>query len=187
MTYPGFPFPPHTSLYPSYHHVEAYLHSFASHFDLHPYIRLNHSLESAYWVGNASNGFWELSISTNGSPVETIPPNRTSTRNTPRHRSRIAKHFDHLVVANGHNRYPKFPSWATDEAANEWLRNGKDRSIVHSVYFRGPEEYAGKVILVVGSAGSGRDIASQSSGHAKKVWPLPSPLLSAEIADGNAL
>ena len=187
MTYPGFPFPPHTPLFPAYHHVQAYHHSFASHFNLHPYVRLNHSLESAYWVGNASNGFWEPSISTNGSQVEIIPLNETSTRNTLRHHSGITRHFDHLVVANGHSHYPKLPSWATDEAANEWLRNGKDRSIVHSVYFREPEEYAGTTVLVVGSGGSGRDIASQSSGYAKKVWPSPSPLLSAELADRDAL
>ena len=187
VTYPGFPFPPHTSLYPSYHHVEAYLHSFASHFKLHPYIRLNHSLESAYWVGNASNGFWELSISTNGSPVEILPPSKTSTRNTPRYRSRITKHFDHLVVANGHNRYPEFPSWATDDGASEWLRKGRDRSIVHSVYFREPEEYTGKVILVVGSGMSGGDIALQSSGIAKKVRSLPYPLCGRpRYAEGNA-
>ena len=187
VTYPGFPFPPYTSLYPPHGHVQAYHHNFASHFNLHSYIYLNHWLESAYWVGNASSGFWELSISTNGSPVEIIPPNETSTGNTPRHRSRITRHFDHLVVASGHNHYPKFPSWATDEAANEWLRNGKDRSIVHSVYYREPEEYAGTTVLVVGSGMSGRDIASQSSGHAKKVWPSPSPLSSAEIADRNTL
>jgi cation diffusion facilitator CzcD-associated flavoprotein CzcO len=79
------------------------------------------------------------------------------------------RRFDHLVVANGHNHYPKFPSWATDDAANEWLRNGKGRSIVHSIYFRGPEEYTGKIILVAGAGGSGADIVTQLSGHANKV------------------
>ena len=186
MTYPGFPFPPHTPLFPAYHHIDAYHHNFASHFNLHPYIHFNHTLESAYWVGNASNGFWELSISTNGSQAEIIPPNETSAHNT-RHLSRITRHFDHLVVANGHNHYPKLPQWATDDGASEWLRNGKDRSIVHSIYFREPREYAGKVILVVGSGVSGRDVAIHSSGHAKKVCPSPYPMLSAEIADGNAL
>ena len=108
--------------------------------------------------------------------MEIFPPSKTSTRNMPRHRSRITKHFDHLVVAGGHFRYPKLPSWATDDCAQEWLRNGKGRSIVHSVYFREPEEYAGKVILVVGSGMSGGDIVIQSSGIAKKVRPLPYPL-----------
>ena len=40
---------------------------------------------------------------------------------------------------------------------------------MHSIYFRGPEEYAGKVVLVVGAGASGRDIVTHSSGHAKKV------------------
>ena len=78
-------------------------------------------------------------------------------------------HFDHLVVTTGHNHNPKHPSWATDDGANEWLRKGEDHNIVHSIYFREPEEHAGKVVLVVGAGGSGRDIAAQCSGHAKKV------------------
>ena len=168
VTYPGIPFPPHTPLYPSHGHIQAYLRSFASRFKLDPYIRFNHSLESAHWVGNASTGFWELSISTDGSQVDVIPPNRTLARDT-RHRSRITKRFDHLVVGSGHNHYPKFPLWATDDAANQWLLNGKDRSIVHSIYFRDPEEYAGKIVLVVGSGVSGQEIVIQSSRHAKKV------------------
>ncbi|KAF9648408.1 FAD/NAD(P)-binding domain-containing protein, partial [Thelephora ganbajun] len=169
MTYPNFPFPPYTPLYPAYDRIQAYHQNFATHFNLYPYIHLNHSLESAYWVGNASMGFWELSISTNGRQEEIIPFNKTSTYNS-RHRPRITRRFDHLVVANGHNHYPRIPSWATDHAANEWLRNGKGRNIVHSIYFREPEEYAGKIILVVGAGGSGVDIVTQSSAHAKKVY-----------------
>lgn len=168
MTYPGFPFPPYTPLFPAYDHIQAYHQKFATHFRLHPYTRLNHSIESAYWVGNASKGFWELSISVDGPQEEIIPLSKTPAQEV-RRRPRITRRFDHLAVASGHNHYPKFPSWATDDAANEWLRNGKDRSIVHSVYFRGPEEYAGKVILVAGAGGSGTDIVTQSSGHAKKV------------------
>ena len=137
------------------------------------------------WVGDASNGFWELSISSNGPQVEIVPPSKTSVRNT-RRRSRITRRFDHLVVANGHLHYPKFPPWSTDDAANQWLQNEKGRSIVHSIYFRDPEEYTGKVVLVVGSGSSGQDIAIQLGGHAGKVLRFPSPLLSAEVADSNA-
>ena len=168
VTIPGFPFPPYTPLFPSYPHIQAYHHDIASHFDLYPYIRFNHSLESAYWVGNSSNGFWELSISTSGPPEEIIPLDETSTqslRNGPRTTSR----FDHLVVAIGHHHYPKLPSWATDDAANEWLRNADGRRILHSIYFREPDEFADKVVLVVGGGASGRDIAAQCVRHARKV------------------
>ena len=168
VTFPGFAFPPYTSLFPSYDRIQAYHHDFATHFNLHPHIHLNHSLESAYWVGNSSKGFWDLTISTDGPQEEVVPFNKSSSHN-PRDGSRITKYFDHLVVANGHNHYPKIPSWATGDAAKEWLRNGNGRSIVHSIYFRGPEEYAGKVVLVVGAGASGRDIVTHSSGHAKKV------------------
>ena len=168
VTYPGFPFPPHTPLYPSHDHIQAYHHSFATHFELYPYIRFNHSLESVYWVGNASKGFWELSISTNGPREEITPLNNTLAHGL-QHGSRITRHFDHLVVANGHNHHPRFPVWAADAAANEWLQNGKGRRITHSIYFRRPEEFVGKIILVVGAGGSGADIVIHCNGHAKKV------------------
>ena len=168
VTYPGIPFPSYTPLYPSHHHMHAYLHSFASRFELYPYIRFNHSLESAYWVGNASKGFWELSISTDGPRDEIIPHNKTLAHNL-RRSSQITRRFDHLVVATGRGHYPSFPAWATDTVANEWLRNGKGRSVMHSIYFREPRGFAGKIILVVGAGGSGADVVIQCSGYAKKV------------------
>ena len=124
-------------------------------------------------------------MSTDGSQVEIIPSGDVSGRGA-QHCSVIKRCFDHLIVANGHNHYPKLPPWATDDDANEWLRNGKGRSIVHSIYFREPEEYTGKIILVVGSGSSGEDIVIQSSKHAKKVR-LPLPPFPAETVDINIL
>ena len=83
VTYPHFPFPPYTPLYPSHDHVKTYFRNFATYFELYPYIRFNHSLESAYWVGNVPKGFWELSISTSGPPEEIEIPNEPSTCGTP--------------------------------------------------------------------------------------------------------
>ena len=60
--------------------------------------------------------------------------------------------------------------WAADPAVNEWLRNGKGCRATHSIYFREPEESAGKIILVVGAEVSGVNIVVQCSGHAKKVF-----------------
>lgn len=170
VTYPRFPYPPRTPLYPSYERVQAYHRGFASHFKLLPHVHFNHSLEAAYWVGNASNGFWELLISINGSQVEIVPSKKVLEPEI-LYRSQITRHFDHLVVASGHVHYPRLPEWATDDAAHEWLRNGKSRNIVHSIYFREPEEYAGKTILVVGAGGSGEDVVIRLSGCPKKVRP----------------
>ena len=68
------------------------------------------------------------------------------------------------------------------------MQGREGRRIVHSIYFRGPEEYAGKIILivVVGAGASDADIVMQSSGHAKKVrvWSS-SP--STGVADGNVV
>ena len=83
---------------------------------------------------------------------------------------------------------PKFPLWATDTTANEWLRGREGCRIVHSIYFREPEEYAGKIILivVVGAGASDADIVMQSSGHAKKVCVWSSSP-STGVADGNVV
>ena len=88
-------------------------------------------------------------------------------------------------MVNGHHHYPEFPPWATEDAVSKWLRSGNGRSVVHSTYFRGPEEYSGKIILVVGAGPSGVDIVTLSSGHAKKVC-LRSLSPPAEIVDRGA-
>ena len=54
-------------------------------------------------------------------------------------------HFDHLVVTTGHNHYPKLPSWATDDGANEWLRKGKERNIVHSIISENQKSMLGRL------------------------------------------
>ena len=68
------------------------------------------------------------------------------------------------------------------------MQGREGRRIVHSIYFREPEEYVGKIILVVvvGAGASDADIVLQSSGHAKKVrvWSS-SP--STEMADDNVV
>ena len=102
------------------------------------HIRFNHSVELAYWLRNASNGFWKLSISTNGPREEIIPLNKTPTHNL-QGSSRITRRFDHLAVVIGHNHYPNFLVRAADAAANEWLRSGKGRRTMDSIYSREPE------------------------------------------------
>ena len=88
--------------------MQACRHSFAPHLELYPGIRFSHSLQSAYWVGEALNGFQELSISTNGPQEGIIPLNKSPARNL-RHSSPITRRIDHLAVVIGRNHYPNFP------------------------------------------------------------------------------
>ncbi|KIJ65097.1 hypothetical protein HYDPIDRAFT_89268 [Hydnomerulius pinastri MD-312] len=152
MTYPGFPFSPGTPLYPSHEYVEQYHQDYASHFNLMPYIMLNHTVLSSSWIGTPDKGRWEVTVQD--------------------HNGReIHKSFDHVVVANGHNHEPHIPIYAGQE---DWLRSGieggRTREILHSIFYRKPERYANQTVVVVGSGASGRDAASQLALHARKVY-----------------
>ena len=41
---------------------------------------------------------------------------------------------------------------------------------MHSTYYRKPEDFAGKTVVVLGASFSGRDIAIEISRYAKKVY-----------------
>jgi cation diffusion facilitator CzcD-associated flavoprotein CzcO len=147
MTYPGFPFPPGTPLYPSHEHIEAYHQRYAWHFNLTQHIRFNHTVVASSWTA----GRWHI----------TFHDHKGQTRH---------KVFDHLVVASGHNNIPHIPVW---RGQKEWLGNipakGLKREILHSIWYREPQKYANRSVVVVGSGASGRDAASQISSIAQKV------------------
>ncbi|KAF2469618.1 flavin-containing monooxygenase [Lindgomyces ingoldianus] len=65
--------------------------------------------------------------------------------------------FDAVVVANGHFIVPYIPDIP---GIAEWHKRFPG-SITHSKYFRTPEEFAGKKVIVVGNSASGIDLSSQ--------------------------
>ena len=76
--------------------------------------------------------------------------------------------FDHLIVANGHNHYPRRPHWDGQE---DWLAStpagSPKREILHSIFYREPERYANRTVVIVGGGASGRDAALQVGPLAK--------------------
>ena len=149
MTYPGFPFPPGTPLFPSHEYINKYHQDFALHYNLLPYIALNHTVLSASWVGTPEEGYWDVIVADQDG-------------------KETQRSFDHLVVASGHNHYPRVPIFPGQD---EWLRrgNGRPREILHSVFYREPQRYTDQTVVVVGSGASGRDAASQVVLYARKV------------------
>uniref|UniRef100_A0ACD5ZRT2 Uncharacterized protein n=1 Tax=Avena sativa TaxID=4498 RepID=A0ACD5ZRT2_AVESA len=69
--------------------------------------------------------------------------------------------FDAVVVASGHYSQPRLPSIKGMEA---W--RGRQ---MHSHSYRVPEPFRGEVVVVIGCGESGRDIAMEIRGVAKKV------------------
>lgn len=162
VTFPGFPFPEYTPLYPSHRHILAYHADYADHHNLHPHIMLNHSVSSARWAGNSTHGHWVIALET-GYPREVIPGFGSQLAYT---NDSYVERFDHLIIANGHNHYPAIPGWSRN---TDWLNGGIGRSIVHSIFFREAQDFAGKKVLVVGGGPSGVDVVSQVSEYAAKV------------------
>lgn len=150
MTYPGFPFPPGTPLYPSHEHIKAYHWRYAQHNDLLNFVKFNHKIHTASWTGTSEEGYWNLTFSDKKGALH-------------------HKAFDHLVVASGNNHIPRVPVW---KGQDDWLSSSSarhSREIVHSVYYRGPEVFANRTVLIVGNGASGRDAASQIVDFARQV------------------
>lgn len=65
--------------------------------------------------------------------------------------------YDAVVVANGHYSKPSVPHF---EGVEAWARYYPE-AISHSKYYRNPEPFRNKKVIVVGNAASGVDICSQ--------------------------
>lgn len=136
MSFAVFPFPPSTPVYPRAKVVENYLHSFVSHFDLSPNIRLTTTVERL--ERDETNSFWRVKVSGLGYGDKWL-------------------RFDKVIVANGHNRFPRFPDVP---GLDKWLATGK---ATHAAWYRRPVD-SGSSLLVVGGGSSGRDISTEIAG-----------------------
>ncbi|KAI6149276.1 hypothetical protein BKA82DRAFT_3976986 [Pisolithus tinctorius] len=171
MTYPGFPFPPGTPLFPLHEYIEQYHRDYATQYGLWPYIKFNHTVLSSSWAGTPQTGHWEIIVEDGNG-------------------NRVQRSFDHLVVANGHNHAPHIIVFPGQEAWLENAKGGPEREILHSVWYRDPNQYANRTVIVVGGGASGVDIASQVSQYANKVYlsvrssPLETPTGPVEMKPG---
>ena len=143
MTIPHFTFPPGTHLFPENGAVQAYHEQILTHWNLWKHVYLNHAVERARW--NATTAQWQV---------------RVSHSNTTHEHS-----FDHLIVANGHYHYPSIPNLPGRE---EWAK-GAGRAVFHSIFYRKPDQFEGRDVLVVGGGSSGSDIAKRIVGYAASV------------------
>ncbi|KAI6042042.1 hypothetical protein EDC04DRAFT_2663411 [Pisolithus marmoratus] len=162
MTYPNFPFPPGTPLFPLHEHIEQYHQDYVTRYGLWPYIKLNHTVISSSWEGTPQAGYWKIVVEDHNG-------------------DRIQRSFDHLVVANGHNHEPHIVVFSGQETWLENAKRGLQREILHSIWYRLPSRYVNRTVVVVGGGDSGIDIASQVSQYARKVslifvvvrWSIP--------------
>jgi hypothetical protein len=95
MGFPSYSFPPETPLFPRAHVVQTYLESYATHFNLLPFIRFSTTVVDARWESTQ----WIVTLS-DGECLA----------------------YDHLIVANGHYHIPRIPNVP---GLADWVKDGK--------------------------------------------------------------
>ena len=136
--YPDFPMPAAFPDYPHHTQILQYLRDYATHFELLPLIRFKSGVTRCEPVSEgAPETRWRVTID-NGESRE----------------------FDALIVANGHNWFPKQP---------EYPGTFTGRSL-HSAEYRDPGIFAGQRVLVVGGGNSGCDIVVEAAQNATHAW-----------------
>ncbi|XP_056425069.1 uncharacterized protein LOC130366760 isoform X1 [Hyla sarda] len=142
MEFPDFPFDP--SLPSFLHHSEVlkYLEDYTDTFSIRPHIRFNTPVVSVYPVLEDQGQIsWRVISSSQGEEV--------------------LEKFDAVMVCVGHYSHPYIPD----------IDGIKDfqGEILHSHFYRYPEVFSSRSIVLLGSGPSGVDIAMELSAHAKYV------------------
>ncbi|XP_068128224.1 uncharacterized protein [Hyperolius riggenbachi] len=146
MEFPDFAFDP--SLPSFIHHSEVlrYLEDYADHFSIRPHIKFNTRVVSVSPVaveGEGETVSWRVTSDTQGDDDP------------------VTEEFDAVMVCVGHYSQPLMPEI-------EGLQSFQGQ-VVHSHYYRFPEVFASRSVVLLGGGPSGIDIAIELSSHAKHV------------------
>ncbi|KAI0513073.1 FAD/NAD(P)-binding domain-containing protein [Xylaria bambusicola] len=120
--------------------VAAYFQSYASHFDLYPYIRFSNTVERI--TRNAVDDSWDVHNTTSGEST--------------------VLSFDKVVLAHGCESVPLWPPMPN--------RNKFKGTVIHSQSFKSPEAFKGKRVLVVGIGNTACEVSLSLAKHASKVY-----------------
>ena len=158
MKYSDLPFPSDSPLFPHRTLVTDYLEDYAM--EVKHLIKFETQvLDIRLRVSTSAEDEWDV----------TCLSLRTGTR--------IRRTYDAVAVCNGHYTVPYIPDIP---GIRQWNKDFPD-SISHSKFYRHPEDFAGKKVVVVGNGASGLDIASQISPVSKH------PLLVSTRSDPSPL
>jgi len=147
--YPDFPMDDGDPDYLHHTHVKAYLERYARHFGVTDRIAFSTTVLACH---PRPGGGWR---------VETAPTARADDGPVPPSQ-RDVREVDRLVVANGHNWYPKRPSYPGQETFTG--------EVLHSADFKHGDQLAGRRVVVVGAGNSGCDIAVEAALRAETAY-----------------
>ncbi|TPX56381.1 hypothetical protein SpCBS45565_g08427 [Spizellomyces sp. 'palustris'] len=158
MAFYSHPFPPATPLFPGHPVVLKYLQSFAERFDLWSHIRFGHKVVGAEWDPRVSK--WRTRFCTR----ERKTPEMANASEHER-AAHSEEMYDAILVCSGHYHYPKTPDWP---GVTEWALHG--RTLMHACYYRRPQTFRHKVVLVVGAGPSGRDLSNEVATVSQRMY-----------------
>ncbi len=144
MEYAAYPMPDSLPDYPSHWQIAQYFDDFVDHFGLRDTITFR---TEATWVSPAEGGGYDVTLRSRDDP-----------------RDVDTRHYDHVLVANGHHWDPRWPEPSfpgSETFPGEQL---------HAHYYRTPELFAGKRVVVLGIGNSATDIAVEASRHARETY-----------------
>ncbi|CAG8491143.1 5559_t:CDS:2, partial [Ambispora leptoticha] len=144
MSFVNSPFPENIPMFPNHAIVSKYLIDFAKDHALINLIEFQTSVERVR--ENESNDGWKVVLRHYEKKNDLESKIECYWRE---------EEFDAVVVCNGHYNVPYVPEF---EGLEEWSKQFPD-TLYHSKYFREPNDFIDKTVLVVGSSASGTDIS----------------------------
>jgi cation diffusion facilitator CzcD-associated flavoprotein CzcO len=135
MEYAAYPMPEDLPDYPSHRQIAAYFDDFVDHFGFRDKITFRTEVVK---VAPLRAGGYDVTVH----PLDGVPETR---------------HYEHVIVANGHHWDPRWPEPGFPGAESF------PGVQMHAHYYRTPEPLAGKRVLVLGIGNSACDIAVESS------------------------
>ncbi|KAK9718775.1 Flavin-binding monooxygenase-like [Popillia japonica] len=141
MGFPDFSIRDHPQSYLSQDEILRFLNDYTDNFNLRPLIQFNNIVTEVYPL---EEGKWRVTVVNKLSKLST------------------SKIFDSVMICTGHYSSPYYP--------NIPGRNSFKGEQYHSKYYRSPDAYTGKDMLVIGAGPSGMDLALHLSKTANKVY-----------------
>jgi cation diffusion facilitator CzcD-associated flavoprotein CzcO len=152
MGFQDLEWPQDSQLFPKHETVRQYIHDYGK--DVQDLVQYSTQVINVTPADQSPSGAWNV-----------LTRNLlTNTQQT--------HHFDAVIVANGHFIVPYIPSITSIE---EWNARYPG-SITHSKYYRRPEDFTNKKVVVVGNSASGSDISTQIAQYSQTplLWPSKS-------------
>jgi cation diffusion facilitator CzcD-associated flavoprotein CzcO len=144
MEYAAYPMPTSYPDYPSHWQIADYFDDFVDHFGLRERITFRTEVTR---VDPSPGGGYDVSIRPRAGADEAT-----------------TRHYDHVLVANGHHWDPRWPEPAFPGSADF---PGQQ---LHAHCYRTPEVFADKRVVVLGIGNSACDIAVEASRHARATY-----------------